>query len=166
MSKLQPEMYIQNANGEYVPKRIITRGQIQDLLVGGKINSPELIEDIYKVQTTPDQIFKVGKAVYNDPVGYVKLQELEGTKEHTKSFVEDIIKKAQKEGKRISKEMIEQVNKKQFYKQAFSWGTSFAVSILFLSMIIPKTQYWITKQITGSNEFPGTAEYDKKKQEA
>ena len=159
MTELQPKMVIESSKDA---KSILTKGQIEDLLVGGKINSPEVLHDVYTVQTTPDQIFKVGEAAYNDKFGYVQLKELEATKEHSKSFVEDIIKAAKKKGKEVTAEMIESANKKQFLKQAFSWGTSFAISILFLSMIIPKAQYWITKKLTGSNEFPGTANYDKK----
>jgi len=43
-----------------------------------------------------------------------------------------------------------------------NWGTGFAVSALFLSTIIPKVQYWITRVTTGSDSFPGVAEYDNK----
>ena len=45
----------------------------------------------------------------------------------------------------------------------FNWGTGFAISAIFLSTIIPKVQYWITKVTTGQNEFPGTADYSAEK---
>jgi hypothetical protein len=40
-----------------------------------------------------------------------------------------------------------------------NWGSGFAVSALFLSTIIPKMQYLITKLRTGQNSFPGTEEF-------
>ena len=47
---------------------------------------------------------------------------------------------------------------------AINWGAGFVTSALFLSTLIPKMQYQITKWRTGSNEFPGTAQYrDEKK---
>lgn len=48
-------------------------------------------------------------------------------------------------------------------KNAFNWGLGFAVSAAFLSTFIPKIQYWITRKVTGSNAFPGTADYSGEK---
>lgn len=163
MSELQPKMFLPGADGKMVAKNILTKTQVEDLFIGGKANSPEFLHDIYTVQSTPDQIFKVGKPAYKDSLSYVKQSELEGAKKNSRTFVEDIINAAKKKGEKITKELIEKENRKVFYKQAFSWGTSFAVSILFLSMLIPKAQYWITRKLTGSDSFPGTAEYDDKK---
>ena len=163
ISELQPKMFLPAADGKMVAKNILTKGQIEDLFIGGKANSPEFLHDIYTVQSTPDQIFKVGKPEYKETFGYVKQSELEGAEKNAKTFIEDIINAAKKKGQNVTKELVERENKKVFAKQAFSWGTSFAVSILFLSMLIPKAQYWITKKLTGSDSFPGTAEYDNKK---
>ena len=44
-------------------------------------------------------------------------------------------------------------------KNAFNWGTGFIISSLFLSTLIPKMQYWLTKKLTGKDQFPGTTEY-------
>ena len=154
MSKLQPQLK---------GTSILTKQQVKDLFTGGKINSPEFMHDMYRVQTTPDTLFKVGKPAYSDPVGYVKLAELEGTKKHAQSYVDDIVKSAKKKGQEITEELLKNANKKALYKQAFAWGTGFAVSILFLSTLIPKAQYWITRKLTGSDAFPGTAEYNKNK---
>ena len=46
--------------------------------------------------------------------------------------------------------------KKNFWKNALHIGSGLGISALFLSTIIPKVQYWITKVRTGSEEFPGT----------
>lgn len=42
---------------------------------------------------------------------------------------------------------------------AINWGAGFVTSALFLSTLIPKMQYMITKWRTGSDAFPGTAQY-------
>lgn len=39
----------------------------------------------------------------------------------------------------------------------------FATSAIFLSTLIPKMQYWITKMTTGQDKFPGTADYSNEK---
>ena len=81
-----------------------------------------------------------------------------------KYFVEQIIEKAKKSGKDITESTLEKAAKNNFKFNVLNWGTGFGISALFLSTIIPKMQYWITKQITGSNEFPGTAEFRKNQQ--
>ena len=76
-------------------------------------------------------------------------------------YVETIIKKA-KNGE-ITKDLLNKVCKENYAKNALNWGIGFAVSAAFLSTFIPKIQYWITRKATGSNEFPGTADYSEKK---
>ena len=56
-------------------------------------------------------------------------------------------------------ELLEKARRMNFIKNTFNWGIGFAVSALFLSTLIPKIQYWITKVTTGQNAFPGTADY-------
>ena len=36
----------------------------------------------------------------------------------------------------------------------------FSVAALFLSTIIPKVQYWVTRMKTGRNDFPGLYEFE------
>ena len=168
MSELQPEMYIDG-----VKKGILTKGQIENMFVGGRMNSPEFLHDYYAANTGEDMLkemwrktFHKSKAapkpVYKDEFGYVKLSDLEANKKHVETYVKDIVKKAKKKGQDVTKELIENANKKAFIKQGFAWGTGFLISILFLSTLIPKAQYWITKKLTGSNSFPGVAEYENK----
>ena len=72
-----------------------------------------------------------------------------------------IIKKADAKRVDIDLDMLEKAYKNNMFKNTINWGTGFAISALFLSTIIPKVQYWITRKTTGSNEFPGVANYDK-----
>ena len=62
-----------------------------------------------------------------------------------------------------AKELLEKARKENFGKNAFNWGIGFAISAAFLSTFIPKIQYWITRKATGSNAFPGTADYSNEK---
>jgi hypothetical protein len=50
-----------------------------------------------------------------------------------------------------------------FIKNTANWGVGFAISALFLSTLIPKMQYWITRMRTGQNSFPGTTDYSQEK---
>ena len=75
-------------------------------------------------------------------------------------YVEKIIKKA-KDGD-ITSDLLKKVCKENYAKNAINWGLGFAISAAFLSTFIPKIQYWITRKNTGSNEFPGTADYSEK----
>ena len=62
------------------------------------------------------------------------------------------------------KEIASKVNK----TNAGFLGLGLLSSIIGLSVIVPKTTFWITKQLTGRNEFTGIANYDdlnKKKEE-
>lgn len=51
------------------------------------------------------------------------------------------------------------MSSKNLKMNALNWGAGFVTSALFLSTFIPKLQYQITKWRTGSDKFPGTAQY-------
>ena len=90
----------------------------------------------------------------------LSLSEIAENNKITRQAVRDIIKQA-KNGN-IDASMLEKVCKKNMRMNVLNWGTGFAVSAFFLSTVIPKVQYWITRVTTGSDAFPGTAEYDNK----
>ena len=89
------------------------------------------------------------------PVPNIKKQQ------EIEHYIQSVIKKA-KNGE-ITKELLEKARKENFGKNAFNWGIGFAISAAFLSTFIPKIQYWITRKATGSNAFPGTADYSNEK---
>ena len=174
MSRLQPQLLVKEAGKtEATAKSILTNTQVDDLLKGGKMNSPEFMHDLYSVNTSEDMLKEfwrtkirrskeVVKPAYQEDLSYVALKDLEETKDSVKEYVQYLIKKGEDAGGKITKEMIEGLNNKTLWKQALNWGAGFGVSILFLSTLIPKAQYWITKKLTGSDGFPGVTEYDKK----
>ena len=99
-----------------------------------------------------------------------KLQpEVEGVAVLTKNQIKDVFR----EGAINMPEFLQNVfsvatsnastNKYKYVNYTFNWGVGFAISALFLSTLIPKMQYWITKMTTGQDKFPGTADYSQEK---
>ena len=137
MSKLQPEV-------EGVA--VLTKNQIKDVFREGAINMPEFLQN-----------------VSTDKYKYVNYEELKDLKEDIVHYVTKLVEKAEKQGKEIDSNTLKKFCRENFIKNTFNWGVGFAVSALFLSTLIPKMQYWITKMTTGQNKFPGTADYSEEK---
>ena len=109
---------------------------------------------------------KSGIANYLNPYKFISDGDVNLVDSDLKYFVQQIIEKASNAGKDITSDFIEKAAKSNFRKNVLNWGSGFVVSALFLSTLIPKIQYWLTKKITGSNAFPGTEEYAKQNQVA
>ena len=146
MSKLQPAIERKT--------RILTKTQVKDVFREGYLNMPEFLDSIYGVATG-------GK--HKNPYKYVSQSDLDSMKDDMFHYVNEIIKKARKAGKNITPELIEKARRINFAKNAINWGIGFAISATFLSTLIPKIQYWITKVTTGQNAFPGTTDYSAEK---
>lgn len=151
MSKLQPEI-------EGVA--MLAESQAEAVFKGGALNNPEFWDNVFTVAKGVDS--KTGIANHKNPFKFVSQKELDGIIEDIKKYVRTTIKKAETDSSKITMEMLEKAYKNNMIKNALNWGTGFVISALFLSTIIPKVQYWITKKTTGMDAFPGTAEYDKK----
>lgn len=145
MSKLQPQV-------EGVS--LLTKNQIKDVFRGGAINMPEFLENIYNVAT---------QGVYKEKYKFINNSELDAIKEDIVEYVNNIIKKARKNKTEITADILKKANRENFIKNSANWGIGFAISALFLSTLIPKMQYWITRMTTGQNKFPGTADYSNEK---
>ena len=148
MSELQPQVK---------GLSILTEGQAKDILSGGHINNPDFLHEFFKN--------RFGKK-FTDSYKFISQNELDSYKAELVDYVKSIIKKTKdKNLSEITEEVLRKASNSNLKWNAINWGTGFAVSALFLSTIIPKTQYLITKWRTGSNSFPGTAEYrqDEKK---
>ena len=145
MSKLQPEV-------EGVA--VLTKNQIKDVFREGAINMPEFLQNVFSVAT---------QNASTDKYKYVNYEELKDLKEDIVHYVTKLVEKAEKQGKEIDSNTLKKFCRENFIKNTFNWGVGFAVSALFLSTLIPKMQYWITKMTTGQNKFPGTADYSEEK---
>ena len=78
-------------------------------------------------------------------------------------YIETICKEA-KDGK-IDKKLLDKVRNKNIIFSGINFAAGFAVSALFLSTLIPKFQYYVTRKTTGVDAFPGTYDYEKHTEE-
>ena len=154
MSTLQPQM-------EGVS--ILTKAQVEDVFRGGALNMPEFLNNLYGLSSNNDMFGKSTTYKHQDPYRFVSNEELKALKDDMITYIDKIIKKAERTGKNITIETIEKADKINFAKNGFNRGIGFAVSALFLSTLIPKMQYWITKQLTGKDTFPGMTDYSDEK---
>ncbi len=155
MSKLQPQ-------SEGVS--VLSKHQVKDIFREGAINMPEFIQNLYQVATQDDIPFvRIKQGASADPYKFVARETLEELKNDVYEYATKIIEKAKKGSGEIDVSLIKKACRENFIKNAFNWGTGFAVSALFLSTLIPKMQYWITKKVTGQDKFPGTADYSNEK---
>ena len=145
MSKLQPQI-------EGVS--VLTKNQVKDIFREGAINMPEFLQNIFSVAT---------KNASTDKYSFVNYETLTTLKEDVYQYVSRIIEKARKNNTEITSKILEKACRENFIKNAFNWSVGFAISAMFLSTLIPKMQYWITRMTTGQNSFPGTADYSNEK---
>lgn len=155
MSKLQPQI-------EGVS--ILSKHQVKDVFREGAINMPEFIQNLYQVATQDDIPFvRIKQGASANPYKFVAQETLEELKNDVYEYATKVIEKAKKGSGEIDIAIVKKACRENFIKNAFNWGTGFAVSALFLSTLIPKMQYWITKKMTGQDKFPGTADYSNEK---
>ncbi len=154
MAKLQPEVE---------GKLRVTLEQAERIFKGGYLNDPEYLKNLYELAFDEQKIFSKSKTGgipnFLKPYKFISSEKIEAVDNDVKFYVEQIINKAKKAGKDVTEEMLERAAKTNFKFNVLNWGTGFVISAIFLSSIIPKMQYWITKKITGNDDFPGTAEF-------
>lgn len=142
MSQLQPQIQ---------GRSILTQGQVQDLLTGGHINNPEFLQEFFKN--------RFGEK-FMDKYKFVAQNDLDAYKKELVDYVNSVIEKAKKTNSgEITEKLLRKASSNNLKMNAINWGAGFVTSALFLSTIIPKLQYMITKWRTGSDAFPGTAQY-------
>lgn len=154
MSELQPKL-----NG----KAVISEKQVIDVFTDGAINMPEFLKNVFRCSTSDQNLFtgKISEAGFDKDFVFISKETFIKKQKEIENYIETIIKKA-KNGE-ITTDLLKKVNHENYIKNAANWGIGFAISAAFLSTFIPKIQYWITRRATGSNEFPGTADYSEKK---
>ncbi len=140
MSKLQPLR-----EGEAV----VTKQQIIDAINVAEINNPELLDKAFRDFT---------KDASADLFKYVSNKKLYKLKSQMNDYISDICKQA-KDGK-VNKELLSRVKNKNITYSGINFAAGFAFAALFLSTLIPKMQYLMTRKKTGLNVFPGTYDYE------
>lgn len=151
MSGLQPEQRIAQGDSFRLQK-ILTESQVEDILRGGEIRKPEFMKNIlgniYKSKSNPNRL--------TDPYTYIQQSEIESSRQQILDYVDSIAQKAKNESKtKVDMESMLKINKRNLNRNGLYMGAGMVVSALFLSTIIPKLQYWITKMRTGKDGFPG-----------
>ncbi len=162
MSKLQPQV-------EGVS--VLAESQAEAIFKGGALNNPDFWDNVFTVAKGTEKETKVINGVrttvetasHKNPFKFIAQKDLDGIIDNIRTYVKGIIKNAQNANSDINLNMLEKAYKDNIFKNSLNWGTGFIVSVLFLSTIIPKIQYWITRITTGSDEFPGTADYSAQK---
>ncbi len=136
MSKLQPLR-----QGEAV----ITKQQIIDAINIAEINDPKLLDKIFDNYT---------KGAHKDEFKYVSNDKLYNLKSEMEIYVNNLCKNAK--GEKITKELLNKTKNKNIILSGINFAAGFGFAALFLSTLIPKFQYWVTRQKTGRDAFPGT----------
>lgn len=127
------------------------------------------LEELLKDKKLVDEIYKeatYGK--YGKINRFVKNSELKETDKSVISFL-NYIKKQSTEANPIIKDgninidLIKKAIKKTNNKNALFLAAGLAASVVGLGVIIPKFTFWVTKCLTGKNEFSGLANYEEDK---
>ena len=127
---------------------LLTKQQVRDVLSDSVISSPKFLREVLR------QSFD---GVLRDKYNFISRETVEVLRDNIDNYVKVIIEYAEKNNiNDITPDLLLKINKKNFWKNALHIGSGLGISALFLSTIIPKVQYWITKVRTGSEEFPGT----------
>ena len=83
--------------------------------------------------------------------------------DNVSNYIETICKEAK--GGKINKDLLDKVRNKNILYSGINFAAGFTVAALFLSTLIPKFQYYVTKKTTGVDAFPGTYDYAKHQEE-
>ena len=116
----------------------------------------DVVKEIYKAGTYQK---------YGQINKFVKNSDLENIDKSVFNFL-NYIKSKQTESMPLIKDetvnldLIKEVTSKVNKTNAVFLGAGLLASIIGLAVIVPKTTFWITKKLTGRNEFTGIANYD------
>ena len=136
-----------NFRPEGASKELLVKSEAQNALSSGLINNPKFLKEALEIATN---------GISQDPKKFISVQELDKLKKHIGEFTDSIIDYAQKiNTKQITEKLLNETRNRNLVVKLGYTVCGLAVSSLFLSTIIPKTQYLITKLRTGKNEFPG-----------
>ena len=167
MSKLQPER---------LGKRVLTKQQVIDSYNRAEINNTKLLNNVFS-EFTGGKGVEIGKTAkgkpiysefeftggaYNDEYRFVSNKKLYKLKSQMEEYVKTICKSS-KDGK-VNKKLLEKVKQSNLIYSGINFITGFAVAALFLSTLIPKFQYYVTRKTTGVDAFPGTYDYKNHKE--
>ena len=137
--------------------KIITIDQLEDVFSNGKIHNKEFLNKIFNVATEGD---------FANPEKFISQKQLKSIRDGAIQYVESIIDIASKQTKNgeilIDDNVLKIARNRNLIVKLGYTGVGLGISALFLSTIIPKIQYAITKARTGETKFPGLEGYEEK----
>ena len=146
MSKLQPERMRADI-GHLTVGNILTKQQVRDVLSDSIVSRPTFLKKVMKKSFDGSLV---------DPYKFVSRESVETFRNNIDDYVKSILEYIEKNNiNEITPDIMVKINKMNFAKNALHIVAGLGVSALFLSTIIPKVQYLITKLRTGSSAFPG-----------
>ena len=168
MATLQPEK---------LGEKILTKQQLFDAYNKAEINNTKLLHNVFSEYTGGEgkEIGKdsKGKSIrsefefvggkYNDEYRFVSNKKLYKLKAQMEQYVKTICNTS-KDGK-VNKKLLDKVRNKNIMYSGINFAAGFAVAATFLSTLIPKFQYYVTRKTTGVDAFPGTYDYEKHREE-
>lgn len=128
---------------------VVTKQQIIDALNVSEMNSSKILKPVFEEFTD---------GASSDPYRYVSNKKLYKLKAEMERYVNDILKMA-KDGK-VDKKLIDKMKNKNLTYSGINFVAGFVFAATFLSTIIPKIQYYMTKKRTGVDAFPGTYDFE------
>ena len=147
---------------------ILTDTQAKDVLNKAAITDPKFLYETINgyFGRIPNKKGSL-KGTIQDKLGFISVKDIEKFRENIDDYAKSIIMMAEKQAKKTGKpaeitlDILKKTSKRNSIFHSSYLLAGLGISILFLSTIIPKTQYWITKMRTGKDGFPGVQEEKK-----
>ncbi len=140
---------------------VITEQQLIDAFNECEMNNHKFLNKVYNNFTGRKYNFwkkKVVQGKSSSEFEYVSESSLRALKAQMEDYVTNLCKKV-KDGK-ITQETLNKYKQRNLIFSGINFVAGFTVAAVFLSTLIPKFQYWVTRQKTGKDEFPGVYEFD------
>lgn len=140
MAKIQPER---------LGEAVISKDQLVDAYNKAVINDAKFLNKAFNEFTG---------GASNEEFRYISDKSLRNLKGEMTDYIERLCKDAK--GGKITKAYLDKVKNKNITYTGINFVAGFIVAATFLSTIIPKIQYYITRRTTGVDAFPGTYDYE------
>ena len=172
---IQKQMRNLTKTPEISPKiaELLTNSEPETILNAmKKVNSNEKINNLQELLLDNDlakNIYEEGTyGRYNKINKFVKNSELSEIDNNIVNFLKFVQTEAKKQGSEIvnqdgslNKDLLTNLTKKANRKNAGFLALGLGISILGLAVIVPKLAFWITKKLTGKDEFVANIEVKK-----
>ncbi len=131
---------------------IITDTQIKNVFSDGLLNDPDFMNNLINTATRKKAF---------DETKFVSQRQIEKIKGQITDYVQSIITQAKKEKiEEITPDFLQKMKNRNMLTKMGFWGVGMGISALFLSTIIPKTQYYISKRLSKTDGFIGIADIE------